>query len=131
MSPVSRVQVQSNRPSVTEQVRLNEELMVGGEMVPTVSEVKVMGGGLGRVTTGGVERCVRYIVNSYCILLVPDSDVQISTSVKRSQSICSVFENLNIIVKVSLVGVKESDSGIRVTLRCPLSSRVKSSLPSS
>ncbi len=36
MSPVSRVQVQTNRPSVTEQVRLSEELMVGGEMVPSV-----------------------------------------------------------------------------------------------
>ena len=56
MSPVSRVQVQLNRPSVTEQVRLNEELMVGGEMAPTVSVVKLMGGGLGRSTTGGVER---------------------------------------------------------------------------
>ena len=69
MSPVSRVQVQTNRPSVTEQVRLSEELMVGGEMVPTVSGVKVMGGGLGRSTTGGVERCVRYSVNSYCIII--------------------------------------------------------------
>ncbi len=90
-SPVSRVQVQSNRPSVTEQVRLSEELMVGEDMVPTVSGVKVMGGGgLGRITTGGVERFLRYAVNTYCILAVPDPDVQISTSVKRSQSICSV-----------------------------------------
>ena len=60
MSPVSRVQVQSNRPSVTEQVRLSEELMVGGEMVPTVSGVKVMEGGLGRVMARGVEICKVY-----------------------------------------------------------------------
>ncbi len=107
--------------------------MVGGEMVPTVSGVKVMGGGgLGRVTTEGVERCVRYAVNTYCILAVPNPDVQICTSVKRSQSICSVFENWNIIVKVFTGEEKRgSASGIRVTLRRPLSSRVKSSLPSS
>ena len=65
------------------------------------------------------------------ILPVPDSDVHISTSVKRSQSICSVFENSNIIVMVSLAEEKDSDSGIRVTLRRPLSSRVKLLLPSS
>ncbi len=101
-------------------------------MVLTVSGVKVMGGGgLGRVTTGGVERCVRYAVNTYCILAVPDPDVQISTSVKKSQSICSVYENWKIIVKVFMGKERNSDSGIRVTLRRALSSRVKSSLPSS
>ena len=65
MSPVSRVQVQTNRPSVTEQIRLNEELMVGGEMVLTVSGVKVMGGGVGRGTTGGVELWVRHSFKFY------------------------------------------------------------------
>ena len=52
--PGGPVQLQSNLPSVTEQVRVMEELTVDGETLLTVSSVKVMGGGgSGRVTASG------------------------------------------------------------------------------
>ena len=61
-------------------------------MVPTVSGVKVMGGRVGEsYNWGGRMSKVQFMFN--LILPVPDTDVQISTSVKRSQSVCSVFDN--------------------------------------
>ncbi len=65
-------------------------------MVPIVSGVKVMRGGLHGESynwRGGRMSKVQFMFN--LILPVPDTDVQISTSVKRSQSI---FQCLRIIV---------------------------------